>query len=211
MLKWRDMLFNEVPRVVVYVYATRTQDVDDMLDSGLIHKAVKHLPQSYSELEKMLAPYTKQGVLLIVDDGLSQLESYLPQVFEEFTSKNNTTIIFVSQATFLDSANFRRLSENSHYVVCLRNKRNATKIRTLAFQAKPCNHNFVLNCYKDATKPKPLVDDEKENHIIRGAFKDGTFCLKSSYPIPCYAKNQVKLVQNSSIQTILNSRLCIPA
>ena len=164
MLKWRDVLFNEVPRVVVYVYATRTQDVDDMLDSGLIHKAVKHLPQSYSELEKMLAPYTKQGVLLIVDDGLSQLESYLPQVFEEFTSKNNTTIIFVSQATFLDSANFRRLSENSHYVVCLRNKRNATKIRTLAFQAKPCNHNFVLNCYKDATKPKPLVDDEKESY-----------------------------------------------
>ena len=65
------MLFNEVPRVVVYVYATRTQDVDDMLDNGLIHKAVKHLPPSYAELEKMLAPYTKQGILLIVDGVIS--------------------------------------------------------------------------------------------------------------------------------------------
>ena len=109
----------------------------------------------------MLAPFTKQGILLIIDDGLLQLESYLPQVFEEFTSKNNKTIIFVSQATFLDSANFRRLSENSHYVVCLRNKRNATKIRTLAFQAAPCNPKFVINCYKDATKLKPLVNDKK--------------------------------------------------
>ena len=161
MLKWRNLLFCEVPRVVVYVYATRTQDVDDMLDSGLIHKAVKHLPQSYAELEKMLAPYTKQGILLIVDDGLLQLESYLPQVFEEFTSKNNTTIIFVSQATFLDSANFRRISEN------------AAKIRSLAFQAKPCNHNFVLNCYKDATKPKPLVQGEH--------FKVGQTKIKIAY------------------------------
>ena len=144
--------------------ATITQDVDDMLDNGLIDKAVKHLPPSYVELEKMSAPYTKQGILLIVDDGLSQLESYLPQVFEEFTSKNNRTIFFVSQATCLDSANFRRLSENSHYVVCLRNKRNATKIRTLAFQAAPCNHNFVINCYKDATKPKPLVNDKQNSY-----------------------------------------------
>ena len=108
--------------------------MDQMLQQGLIHKAVKNLPSTYEALEKIVEPFYNEGVLLIVDDGLSQMESYLPTIFEEFTSKRNTSLIFVSQSTFLDSANFRRLSENSHYIICLKNKRNPSKIRFLAHQ-----------------------------------------------------------------------------
>ena len=127
-----------------------------MLQQGLIHKAVKNLPSTYEALEKIVEPFYNEGVLLIVDDGLSQMESYLPTIFEEFTSKRNTSLIFVSQSTFLDSANFWRLSENSHYMICLRNKRNPSKIRLLAHQLKTCNPDFIYNSYIDATKPKPL-------------------------------------------------------
>ena len=58
-----------------------------MLQKGLIHKAIKNLPSTFDALEKIVAPFYNDGVLLIVDDGLSQMESYLPTVFEEFTSK----------------------------------------------------------------------------------------------------------------------------
>lgn len=144
-----------------------------MLEEGLIHKAIRNLPSSYEAFAKILAPYSHEGVLLIIDDGLSQMEDYLPQLFEEYTSKNNTSIIFVSQAAFLDSSNYRRLSDNSHYIVCLRNKRNSLKIRSLATQAKPCNPQFVVNSYIDATKPKILMkvsNDEEEPSIGYGYF-----------------------------------------
>ena len=51
--------------------------------------------------------------------------------------------------------------DNAHYIVCLRNKRNALKIRALATQTKPCNASFVLNAYLDATKPKPTIKDSE--------------------------------------------------
>merc|ERR1712051_986529 len=63
-------------------------------------------------LEKMIVPFCKDGVILIVDDGLSQIKSYLPRVFEEFTSKKNASIIFVSQSIFVDDKNFIRMSQN---------------------------------------------------------------------------------------------------
>ena len=121
-------------------------------------------PTTYEALEKLVAPFYNDGAILIVDDGLSQMEDYLPQVFEEFTSKRNTSIIFVSQSTFLDSPNFRRISDNSHYIICLRNKRNPSKIRSLAHQAKPCNPKLVFNLYIDATRPKPLSTPYPNNY-----------------------------------------------
>ena len=120
---------------MIYIYAARSPLIEVLLELGLIHKAVKNLPSTYEALEKLVAPFYNDGAILIVDDGLSQMEDYLPQVFEEFTSKRNTSIIFVSQSTFLDSANFRRISDNSRYIICLRNKRNPSKIRSLAHQA----------------------------------------------------------------------------
>ena len=165
LLKWRGSLFNPAPKKVIYVYAERSPIIERMLEEGLIHKAVKNLPKDYDTLEKLVLPYINEGVLLIVDDGLSQLESYLPQVFEEFTSKKNTSIIFVSQATFLDKSSFRRLSENSHYIVCLRNKRNSLKIRSLAIQSRPCNPQFVVNSYLDAVKPKKLIKFDTDDNV----------------------------------------------
>ena len=162
-MRWKELLFNQIPKKVIYIYASRSPFIDEMLQNGLIDKAVKNLPSTYKALEKLVAPFSNDGVLLIVDDGLSQMESYLPTVFEEFTSQRNTTIIFVSQSTFLDSSNFRRLSDNSHYIICLRNKRNPSKIRSLALQAKPCNPKFVVNSYTDATRQKPVSNPYPEN------------------------------------------------
>ena len=71
--------------------------------------------------------------------------------------------MFVSQSTFLDSPSYRRLSDNSHYIICLRNKRNPAKIRFLASQAKPCNIKFILDTYNDAIQPKRVVRNNDEN------------------------------------------------
>ena len=137
-----------------------------MLQEGLIHKAIKNLPDTFEAMEKLVSPFYGQGVFLILDDAVSQLmsSSFLPRMFEEFSHHKNCSIMFVSQSTFLDSSSYRRLSDNSHYIICLRNKRNPSKIRLLASQAKPCNIQFILDSYIDAVKPKKLIKANDDDH-----------------------------------------------
>ena len=163
----RETIFKNQPKRVVYIYSTKSKFVEDLYQEGLIDKAIKNLPSTYEALGKLIEPFCKDGVIVIVDDGLSQLESsgsYLPRVFEEFTSKKNASIIFVSQSIFVNDKNFIRMSQNSHYIVCLQNRRNPARIRALALQVKPCNPNFILKCFVDATKFKPLSTPYPQNY-----------------------------------------------
>lgn len=176
-LRWRHLLFDPIPKTVFFVYAGKLPMADNMLKKGLIHKAIKGLPKSYDALEGMISPYADDGVLVIVDDGLSQLESYLPTVFEELTHRMNTTFLFVSQTTFLASTLYRRLSDQSHYIICLRNARNSLKIRHLATQVRPCNPSFIVKSYIDATNPKRLVKDaEKKDNTEKSSLGYG-YCI----------------------------------
>ena len=154
----REKIFKNHPRRVFYIYTTKNKFVDELYQEKLIDKAIKKLPSTYEKLEEIVAPYYNEGVILIIDDGLSQLGGgYLPTVFEELTSKNNTSVLFVSQAIFVKNDSFTRISNTCHYIVFMANKRNPGRIRALAQQVKPCNQAFILKCFSDATKFKPLA------------------------------------------------------
>ena len=116
LLKSRELLFNPVPQRVIYIYSTMNSMIDNLLEEGLIHKAVKTLPNTFEAMEKLVSPFYSQGVFLILDDAVSQLtnSNFLPKLFEEFSHHKNCSIMFVSQSTFLDSSSYRRLSDNSH-------------------------------------------------------------------------------------------------
>lgn len=148
---------------MIYIYSNNSPFVEELYHQGLIDKAVNKLPATYEGLEKLVTPFVEDGLILIIDDGLSQIENYLPKVFEEFASKNNTSVIFVSQSIFVDDKNFIRMSQNSHYIVCTANRRNTTRIRTLALQIESCKTDFILKCFRDATKFKPLSNPPPKN------------------------------------------------
>ena len=164
MLKVREAIFTNQPKRVVYIYSTKSQFVEELYQEKLIDKAIKKLPSTYEKLEEIVAPFCKEGVIVIVDDGLSQIEGYLPKVFEEFTSKNNASVIFVSQSIFVNNDSFVRISQNCHYIVFMANRRNPARIRALAQQVKPCNQAFILKCFIDATKFKRLSSSSPKNY-----------------------------------------------
>ena len=149
---------------MIYIYSTNSHFVEELYQEKLIDKAIRKLPATYEKLEEIVAPFYQEGLILIVDDGLSQMEGYLPKVFEEFTSKNNCSVIFVSQSIFVDDKNFRRVSQNCHYIVFMANRRNAARIRALAQQVKPCNQAFILKCFLDATKFKPHASSSPQKY-----------------------------------------------
>ena len=160
----REAIFTNQPKRVVYIYSTKSQFVEELYQERLIDKAIKKLPSTYEKLEEIVAPFCKEGVIVIVDDGLSQIEGYLPKVFEEFTSKNNASVIFVSQSIFVNNDSFVRISQNCHYIVFMANRRNPARIRALAQQVKPCNQAFILKCFIDATKFKRLSSSSPKNY-----------------------------------------------
>lgn len=160
----REKIFKNQPRRVVYIYSEKSHFVEELYQEKLIDKAIRQLPTTYEKLEEIVAPFVKEGVILIVDDGLSQLHGYLPKIFEEFTSKNNCSVFFVSQSIFVEDKNFIRLSNNCHYIVFMANRRNTARIRALAQQVKPCNQAFINNCFVDATKKKRLASSSPQKY-----------------------------------------------
>ena len=160
----REKIFKNEPRRVIYIYSTNSHFVEELYQEKLIDKAIRKLPTTYEKLEEIVAPFVREGVILIVDDGLSQLQGYLPKVFEEFTSKNNASIIFVSQSIFVDDKNFIRISQNCHYIIFMANRRNPARIRALAQQVKPCNQSFITDCFLDATKFKRLKSSSSQKY-----------------------------------------------
>ena len=101
----REKIFKNQPRRVVYIYSEKSHFVEELYQEKLIDKAIRQLPTTYEKLEEIVAPFVREGVILIVDDGLSQLHGYLPKIFEEFTSKNNCSVFFVSQSIFVEDKN----------------------------------------------------------------------------------------------------------
>ena len=141
--------------------------IDDMLQSGLVHKAIKGLPREYESLVKMCNQYRDSGgALLIVDDGLSQVQSYLPTIVEELTNREKATFIFVTQNTFLNSDTYRRMSEQMHYIIAMKNVRNGLKIRHLAMQVRPCNPQFIIQAYYDSIKLKATLDRPGYGYLV---------------------------------------------
>ena len=164
MLRLREKIFKNQPKRVVYIYSTKSRFVEELYQEKLIDKAIKKLPPTYEKLEEIVAPFREEGVILIVDDGLSQIEGYLPTVFEEFTSKNNASVIFVSQSIFVNNDNFVRISQNCHTIIFMANRRNPARIRALAQQVKPCNQAYILKCFLDATKFKRLSSSSPKKY-----------------------------------------------
>ena len=159
--------------------------VAELYREKLIDKAIKRLPPTYEKLEEIVAPYYDEGVILIIDDGLSQLGGgYLPTVFEELTSKNNTSVLFVSQSIFVKDDSFTRISNTCHYMVFMANKRNPARIMALARQVKPCNQAFILKCFNDATKFKRLASFSSPKKLGYGYFILD-FTLQSPDSIMC--------------------------
>ena len=105
--------------------------------------------------------------LLIIDDLILDLDRQLAQHFIAGSSHKNTTTIFMSHSLFLNNELYRLISNNSQYIILMKNKRNISQISTLGRQILGPRQDLLLAAYK-YTKPfgfvllsfHPLVPEE---------------------------------------------------
>ena len=165
-LKYRHLLMNPVPKTVIYVYSSQHPLVNKMVEEGIVNKVLKNLPENQDSLEKLTQSCRDGGCILVIDDALSQMRSYLPQIFEVISHRDNCTVLFVTQNAFIDSSVFRRIKENCHYYVVMKHAKNSLKVKTLALQMDSCNIDYIMDAHRDAVKLKKSRNEK--HHLIYG-------------------------------------------
>ena len=125
----------------------------------LISIFTANLPEKYETLENLISAHKQHGSILVIDDAMYHLRPYLPKVFEVLSNRDNCTVIFVTQNTFLDSPSYRRISDNCHYAIMMKHARNSMKIRSFANQIDNCNSKYIMDAYRDAVRMKEPFDE----------------------------------------------------
>jgi hypothetical protein len=71
--------------------------------------------------------------------------------FTQGSHHRNLTVVYIVQNLFNQDKSMRTVSLNAHYIVVFKNPRDATQLRTLAYQMYPENPAPLLDAFKDAT------------------------------------------------------------
>ena len=111
-IKHKHVLFENPPKYVVYCYSHKQDEQHQMYQKGLISKLLEDFP-GYEEIKAILMPYKNIGSLLVLDDGLSNLNDDIARIFFELSHHVNCTVILTAQNLFYSNRHFRTLSLNT--------------------------------------------------------------------------------------------------
>ena len=149
----RDVVLHERPAKVFLFYTHLQPIYNTLLRDGYVHQLIEGVP-SYEELKELVTPYKSApgGSLCIFDDPMSTLgHGESARVFTELSHHTRSSVIWVSQTLYAESAEFRRMSLNSHYLVLMKNPRNARIVITLSSQIAPYKNSYIVQSYQAAT------------------------------------------------------------
>ena len=103
------------------------------------------------EIYKAIRPEDRN--LLIIDDQMEEAgnSKSLANLFTKGSHHKNLSIFHLIQNMYHKGGSQRTMSLNSHYNIIFKNPRDATQIRTLAYQMHPGNSKWFLDAFADAT------------------------------------------------------------
>ena len=158
-LTYKELLIDIPPQKIFLIYSIFQPAYERMTSKNLIDKVIRGLPEDYLTIENMVMPYRDHGgSMIIIDDGLKDLNVNVVTMCEQLSNNANCSVIFVTQNLFVDSPIFRRISKQSHYICLMPNPRNRQELRALAMQISFCNPKYVYEAYDDAIKMKRTID-----------------------------------------------------
>ena len=132
-----DILAKTPPEIITLVYKVEQPIYHEM--------GVDYLVQDGANLKhKLLQIAQGRSMLCIFDDLINSTSlSDLSDLFVVDGRHLNLSLIFISQRIFVNSEEFRQISQNCDYFTLFRNPRNAQEIRTLATQMTPGKMELV--------------------------------------------------------------------
>ena len=158
----KERLVDPMPTKIFYMYGAYQKEFDVWQNSKSMPKITFVEGLDLDVIDQHAEPK-----LLIIDDLILDLDRQLAQHFIAGSSHKNTTTIFMSHSLFLNNELYRLISNNSQYIILMKNKRNISQISTLGRQILGPRQDLLLAAYK-YTKPfgfvllsfHPLVPEE---------------------------------------------------
>ena len=144
-----DTFSSEPPKKIILIYKVWQPVYDKMKTGGLVDVFVR----DNDDLESQLMNYiTGEEVLFIFDDMVnSQNITFISDLFMIQGRHKNVSLIFISQQGFKNDEAFRSISNNTNYIILMKNDRNITDIMNLAKQITPGPQPLMMQIYKKAT------------------------------------------------------------
>jgi len=158
----KERLVDPMPTKIFYMYGAYQKEFDVWQNSKSMPKITFVEGLDLDVIDQHAEPK-----LLIIDDLILDLDRQLAQHFIAGSSHKNTTTIFMSHSLFLNNELYRLISNNSQYIILMKNKRNISQVSTLGRQILGPRQDLLLAAYK-YTKPfgfvllsfHPLVPEE---------------------------------------------------
>ena len=142
LLEFKEEKIFNVPSRVVWCY-TQWQPLYAVMEGVEFH-------QGLPDIEDL------ESCLVILDDMMSQLGGEVTEVFTQGSHHRQVSVIAVVQNIFHQSKHQRTMSLNTHYMILLKNPRDASQIQHLARQMYPQNPRFLVDVFNRVTSLKPF-------------------------------------------------------
>ena len=155
LLKIKSDIFTSPPAKTFLFYNMPQPIYGQMKEEGLIDEMYdsKQRFPVLEEIQALVSPYKELGgSLIIFDDMLTNLTPDFERLFLNLSHHENASVILMSQNMFYKDKIYRTMSLNTHYLVLMKNGRDAQQISILAKQICPTNPECVVNSYVKATK-----------------------------------------------------------
>lgn len=176
-LEFMDIMFkdsdnNHMTFDIIHWYHGAAQDLHKEIKRR--HKKIKFFEGLPTE-ETLQKPKSKT-MLVIVDDLMSSMSNagMMGNIFTKKSHHDNISIVFIQQNLFANSKRgggsgqeFRDMSLNAHYLICMKNPRDTLQVKILGTQME--NAKFLSAAYKNATiKPFGylLMDYTQQAHDV---------------------------------------------
>lgn len=193
-LQKKDQLFKpSSPRTVILFYKAWQPLYDFWKKMKYVHIFIENLPDEEKIVEIFKKYKDKGGCIAIFDDLQGQVNDSIKNIFTIYSHHFNATIFLLVQSLFLENKMYRMCSLNAHYIVLMKNKRDAASVSFLARQVSPYHTKYITEAYMEATKNPYsylLFDLRQETHdLVR--LRSNIFSNRVSIYLECN-KNKKK-------------------
>jgi len=124
-----------------------------------------------------------ESTLIILDDLMSETNQLLANMFTKISHHRNISILHLTQNLFDKNKYATAISLNAHYLVLIKNPRDASQFATLARQMYPNTSKFAIEAHKDATSAPYgyLLIDLKPEQLERCRLRTNVFPGENQY------------------------------
>jgi hypothetical protein len=145
-------MFVSPPSYTLFYYAAWQDVYDQMRNENLVQEWKNECPQK-DYIEELGEKHKHSGgLLVIIDDMLSQMNKDMADLFQVVSHHSKTSIWFLSQNLFHDDKHYRDMKLNVNYIVLFKNPNNTKQAMRFFNQIAPETSKALLKVFQKVTK-----------------------------------------------------------